>query len=913
MEKKQTTMNRSKQYKNNERNFSKSLTKKNIAIGTICDVEITALSPNGIGIASVSRDISVFVPQTKIGELVQIEITKLQSVTSKIKYAIGRKIKTIKTESISLPNILGKEMSVRITKAGPLGSGQAELSIGGKVYPLIVPNASVGSDYSVVITRLKKNYGFAKIVEASTRQTDLASRTSTSSLKVGSMATITVPLNAPRYGKFVAIKMRANNDSAVLLVRLGLGSKAGQRVRIQVTKALNANINSVPVLLAKVIKLAPVSSLILKQRTRQTIRQMVKNGLHFGEKTVKCQANMKKYLWATTRTNSFNTTTVQSNKVAVARPVVKNGRYFVNLLKTRQCLKQALKAVSKYAAKGRTFLFVGTSKISAGLIARAALFSKNFFVNTRWLGGMLTNWKTIVKSISKIRPILQQKQEIMSKILQKRQRIKQYFLSKLDKLNTKTKLLVQIGRSVLKRIQMNSDSQQNGNWVAMSLQTRSNLLLQKRQQLIEKAQLLFTKRQQLLAKSEQLEKTNQQLFSNVTQLQNKYQQLISQYSLKRTKLSEFKALLVLSLQLNKLAQQQGQNAFVGPYAQLTKFVTMNPEMSSLAIVPNPQKDLFNKIILAMRSQTDETTSLSKAKSEKGNLVVFSKLLIKFSQSSSYLKERIKTLYNEVQELSKEINQTQKQLVEQKEIFAKRVALKQAISKELVTVRTQLAIEQKIVSIVKNKLVRLDAQRRLLSFIPRVKALAIRYKAVGSLNPVEANAAKQNIQQTVQLVMRRLVDPKMKYSIDKIYDAKLRTKSKKTAAARKKKWQSLLKYFGGIANMTKLTRKQISNNIAIVIGQQENMNAVRECKKMGIKMLNIVDTNCNPTLADHIIPANDDSRNSIKYILTQLLTYIRLAQKLRGRIKQVQTTNKKVQKIFKSATVNKPKSFNKRAK
>jgi small subunit ribosomal protein S2 len=88
-------------------------------------------------------------------------------------------------------------------------------------------------------------------------------------------------------------------------------------------------------------------------------------------------------------------------------------------------------------------------------------------------------------------------------------------------------------------------------------------------------------------------------------------------------------------------------------------------------------------------------------------------------------------------------------------------------------------------------------------------------------------------------------------------------------------------------MTKLTKTNISRNVAIIIGQKEEMNAVRECQKLGIKMFTIVDTNCNPTLADHIIPANDDSRNAIKYILTKFITRIRLAQKLRSRLQKLQ--------------------------
>ena len=53
------------------------------------------------------------------------------------------------------------------------------------------------------------------------------------------------------------------------------------------------------------------------------------------------------------------------------------------------------------------------------------------------------------------------------------------------------------------------------------------------------------------------------------------------------------------------------------------------------------------------------------------------------------------------------------------------------------------------------------------------------------------------------------------------------------------------------------------------------------------MFTIVDTNSNPRLSDHVIPANDDSRNTMKYILGEMLTYIRLAQKLRQKVSKRQ--------------------------
>lgn len=1071
--------------KTQSRTQEKRMQNSPYTIGTRCNVLITAFGPTGIGIGTLSSTLSVFVPNTKIGETAQIEIIRIEKKGNKIKYAIARKLKTVNYKGVEIPNLFAQKVTpglsgvalrdpvlslpilpVRITKTGPFGTGLAESTFQNKTYKLIIPNAVVGSDYNVTITRLQKNYSFAKIVSEPDLNKNVGQTVrsekllplsvavspqlplSSSLLKVGSTLTITLPtgknttkergnsLAKPkRYGKYIAVHLGSNilpgsqsnssprcaGNPSILLIRLNLGTKLGQKVRIQILNttlipgiSLGFSVGNDPrsreltdratlrghtrFYLAKVIQISPISHFQLKQRTKQRIKQMIQNGLHFGEKTRKGQTNMKKYLWLIRNSSARKSSTLShtsdfsireghiesSNMPRLSRhtlwengkesqthqfwsvsptggpnspvskdlitrqrrPLVKNGRYFVNLLKTRQCLKQVFKVITKYAAKGRTFLFVGTSKIYSTLIARAALFSKNFFVNTRWLGGMLTNWKTIVKSISKIRPILKQKQEIMTKILQKRQRIKLYFLNKLEKVNAKTKGLVQLGRSLLVKIQKDTntiESSPSSNWGSMSLVDRSTILMKKRAQLFEKAQSLFKKRQQLSQKLELLEKTNQQLYTNVALLQAKYQQYLTQYTAKQTKLQELQSLLLISLQLNKVAKTQGEKTYVGPYAKLTKYIGQNklgltqrvpggginsPSLPDfpvlLSVIPSPSKELFNKMLSIMQAQTEQnrvvgTSSLTTSKeSESSNqrnnqFILFSKFLLKFSQSSDYLQKAILSLHKDLQSLAKSINETFTLLQAQKALFRNRLILKENINNAFAQIRVELSFEQKIISIVMQKFLRLDAQRRLLRFIPRIKALALRSKAVRSANLFEATAAKQKIQRTVQLLLRRLVDPKMKYSIDKIYDEKLRSKSKKTASASKKKWQSFVKYFGGISNMSKLTQKQMSNTIAIILGQQENINAVRECKKLGIKMINIVDTNSNSSLADHIIPANDDSRTSTKYILTQLLTYIRLAQKLRSRYLLIQANTTKAKKFFKLASFSRQKAMSSRQK
>nr|YP_010700417.1 ribosomal protein S2 [Phacus arnoldii]WCH63544.1 ribosomal protein S2 [Phacus arnoldii] len=74
---------------------------------------------------------------------------------------------------------------------------------------------------------------------------------------------------------------------------------------------------------------------------------------------------------------------------------------------------------------------------------------------------------------------------------------------------------------------------------------------------------------------------------------------------------------------------------------------------------------------------------------------------------------------------------------------------------------------------------------------------------------------------------------------------------------------LEKYLSGIKNMTKVP------DVVILVGQNKEINAVKECIKLGITTITIVDTNCDPTLTNFVIPANDDSISSISLILNEL--------------------------------------------
>lgn len=90
-----------------------------------------------------------------------------------------------------------------------------------------------------------------------------------------------------------------------------------------------------------------------------------------------------------------------------------------------------------------------------------------------------------------------------------------------------------------------------------------------------------------------------------------------------------------------------------------------------------------------------------------------------------------------------------------------------------------------------------------------------------------------------------------------------SKSKKENARINRQKKHLLKYLSGVKTMFKLP------DIIIIVGQQKEMNAVKECQKLKIPSLTILDTNCDPALTDYFIPANDDSVASVNFILTKL--------------------------------------------
>ena len=848
---------------------------KKMSVGDICELKITALGPKGIGIDEYSFGYSVLVPNVKLGDQVKAKVFKVaasNSVKKLPKYAIAKVVSVTKPADNSKTIVNpGEKLTVNITKITSKGGGIAQLN--GK-YSVVIPNASskLGETIEVVVTRAKANYAFAQEVNSLNKKsrennkvpTQLISSpmgvrfSNAKEITEGTKISCVIPQQAKSYGKYYIVKFV---KGTVLFIKKALGAKPGSKVRLSITKATKTYY------IANILQLNPLSSFKKHALVRNSLHQMIKNGMHFGEKAVKCNAGMKKYIWLKK----------QGSTSGVGQPLIKKGRHLINLLKTRRCLNKALTVLGKYALKGRTFLFIGTKKAAAGLIARASLFSQtSFFVNTRWLGGMLTNWKTILKSIKKIRPILKEKQKIIRDILVKRQNIKSRLIKKALLLKKKSKFILVKGQQLIAILSNpTSKAQFIENLKKLSLKRKE--LLKKNLSLLEKRQMLLEKRRELMIQSQVLKEKG-------LSLSVRYQSLLSQLVAYTQKLREFKYLLMISKQLNAIktnAASQNTSIYSVSYSQLK-------ELKASSILPNPPKEILNKIVLTIMAQQQtapnsvqggplnnsislKSTADYPAPNSK-NVLILSKLLSQFSRFSPYIKSQIKTIQKTLQNLESLCNKSFTQLTQLKATLTNYVQLKQKLVSELQEIKNKLTTERQIIRVVKKKLNYFAAQKRLVKLLPRLKYL-----------PTPQN----KISETVQVLMRKIVDPKLKYPMDQIYDQRLSTTSKKVATARKKNWQRLEKYFGGIANMTKLNKANLLQNVAIIVGQKEEMNAVRECQKLGIKMFNVVDTNCNPTFADHIIPSNDDSRNSIKYILQKFLTRIRLAQKIRRKLIKLQ--------------------------
>ncbi|WP_029063419.1 30S ribosomal protein S2 [Labrenzia sp. DG1229] len=131
-----------------------------------------------------------------------------------------------------------------------------------------------------------------------------------------------------------------------------------------------------------------------------TMRQLLEAGIHFGHQKHRWNPRMGQYIFG-----------------------VRNDVHIMDLSQTVPLLHQALKTVSDTVAGGGRVLIVGTKRQAQEAVASSARNSAQYFVNARWLGGMLTNWKTISQSIQRLRKLEETLSSDAANALTKKERL----------------------------------------------------------------------------------------------------------------------------------------------------------------------------------------------------------------------------------------------------------------------------------------------------------------------------------------------------------------------------------------------------------------------------------------------------------------------------------------------------------
>ncbi|GBF81162.1 30S ribosomal protein S2 [Aphanothece sacrum] len=113
-----------------------------------------------------------------------------------------------------------------------------------------------------------------------------------------------------------------------------------------------------------------------------SLAELLESGVHFGHQTRRWNPKMAPYIYT-----------------------ARNGVHIIDLVQTAQLMEDAYDYVRKSAEKGKKFLFVGTKRQAAGIIAQEASRCGANYVNQRWLGGMLTNWETIKNRVERLKEL----------------------------------------------------------------------------------------------------------------------------------------------------------------------------------------------------------------------------------------------------------------------------------------------------------------------------------------------------------------------------------------------------------------------------------------------------------------------------------------------------------------------------
>ena len=132
-----------------------------------------------------------------------------------------------------------------------------------------------------------------------------------------------------------------------------------------------------------------------------TMKELLEAGVHFGHQTKRWNPKMKEYIFGE-----------------------RNGIYIIDLQKTLKLFKDASKFVTELCASGKTILFVGTKRQAQDAVAEEANRAGMPYINQRWLGGLLTNWVTVQKSVKRLQELDEMATDGRYELLTKKEVIK---------------------------------------------------------------------------------------------------------------------------------------------------------------------------------------------------------------------------------------------------------------------------------------------------------------------------------------------------------------------------------------------------------------------------------------------------------------------------------------------------------
>src|ERR1700693_2907370 len=131
------------------------------------------------------------------------------------------------------------------------------------------------------------------------------------------------------------------------------------------------------------------------------MKELLEAGVHFGHQTKRWNPKMKEYIFGE-----------------------RNGIYIIDLQKTLKMFKEASKFIADLTSQGRIILFVGTKRQAQDAISEEATRAGSFYINQRWLGGLLTNWVTVQKSVKRLKELDEMATDGRYELLPKKEVIK---------------------------------------------------------------------------------------------------------------------------------------------------------------------------------------------------------------------------------------------------------------------------------------------------------------------------------------------------------------------------------------------------------------------------------------------------------------------------------------------------------